>query len=217
MTKKFEDLNYYQLLRVPYNASPFEIRQAYKNILAIYEESSLATYSLFTEVERKKILTKIEDAFLTLIDDNKRKYYDNGLVESGDVPRSVLTEREPKKAIPLIQINKAKSSNGISARIRQKVQDNHGEELAKIMLKRGRICGKDLKNLRESLGIELEDIFQATKISPTTLQAIEKDDLANLPPKVYLKSFLKSYAEALQLDANQVVAAYLKQISHQST
>ena len=77
MSKQFKDLDYYELLRIPYNASPFEIRQAYKNILSIYEENSLATYSLFTDGERKKILAKIENAFLTLIDGNKRKSYDN--------------------------------------------------------------------------------------------------------------------------------------------
>jgi DnaJ-class molecular chaperone len=219
MTKQFQDLDYYELLRIPYSASPFEIRQAYKNILSIYEENSLATYSLFTDVERKKILAKIENAFLTLIDGNKRKSYDNTLIESGDVPRSELAGREHKKAIPLIPINKMQSSTSISTIIRQKVQERQsrgGGELAKSMLKQDLICGRDLKNLRESLGIELEEIFQATKISPTTLQAIEKDDLANLPPKVYLKSFLKSYAEVLQLDAKQVVAGYLKHISHQS-
>jgi DnaJ-class molecular chaperone len=83
MIKKFKDLNYYELLSIPYNASSFEIRQAYKHILAIYEENSLATYSLFVEDERKVILSKIEDAFLTLIDDKKRKAYDNNLVSIG--------------------------------------------------------------------------------------------------------------------------------------
>jgi cytochrome c551/c552 len=40
------------------------VRQAYKNILAIYEESSLATYALFAEDERKAILGKIEKAMM---------------------------------------------------------------------------------------------------------------------------------------------------------
>lgn len=74
------------------------------------------------------------------------------------------------------------------------------------------ISGEHLKNLRESLGIELEEVFQATKISPTALQAIERDDITNLPPTIYLKSFLKAYAEILQLDAKQIVDGYLKNI-----
>jgi len=45
------------------------------------------------------------------------------------------------------------------------------------------------------------------------LAAIEKDDVVNLPPKIYLISFLKSYAEALQLDPKQVVEGYIKSIS----
>jgi cytoskeletal protein RodZ len=62
------------------------------------------------------------------------------------------------------------------------------------------------------MGIELEEVHWATKISPTALEAIEKDDIANLPPTIYLKSFLKSYAEILQLDTNRIVEGYLKNI-----
>jgi cytoskeletal protein RodZ len=38
--------------------------------------------------------------------------------------------------------------------------------------------------------------------------------MANLPPKIYLISFLKSYAEALQLDPKQVVEGYIRNISY---
>jgi DnaJ-class molecular chaperone len=213
MIKSFKDLNYYELLRIPYNASSFEIRQAYKDILAIYEENSLATYSLFVEDERKLILSKIEDAFLTLIDDKKRRAYDNNLVSIGEAPDNILTDREQKKAIPIFQTSEARASSNSLSRIKKKIQEKEAADLATTMLKRDQITGKDLKNLRESLGIELEEIFQATKISPTTLVAIEKDDVANLPPKIYLMSFLKSYAEALQLDPKQVVESYIRSIS----
>ena len=213
MIKKFKDLNYYELLRIAYNASSFEIRQAYKHILAIYEENSLATYSLFTEDERKLILSKIENAFLTLMDGEKRKDYDNNLVRRGEAPDNILTDREKKKAIPIFQTSKVRENNNSLARIKKKIQENKAGDLATTMLKRDHISGKDLRNLRESLGIELEEIFQATKISPTALAAIEKDDVVNLPPKIYLISFLKSYAEALQLDPKQVVDGYIKNIS----
>jgi len=214
MIKKFKDLNYYELLSIPYNASSFEIRQAYKHILAIYEENSLATYSLFVEDERKVILSKIEDAFLTLIDDKKRKAYDNNLVSIGEVSDNIFTDKEQKKAIPIFQKSEARTSNNSLARIKKKIQEKEAADLATTMLKSDQITGKDLRNLRESLGIELEEIFQATKISPTALAAIEKDDMANLPPKIYLISFLKSYAEALQLDPKQVVDGYIRNISH---
>ena len=213
MIKKFKDLNYYELLRIAYNASSFEIRQAYKHILAIYEENSLATYSLFTEDERKLILSKIENAFLTLMDGEKRKDYDNNLVRRGEAPDNILTDREKKKAIPIFHTNKARANNNNLARIKKKIQEKKVGDLATTMLKRDHISGKDLRNLRESLGIELEEIFQVTKISPTALAAIEKDDVGNLPPKIYLISFLKSYAEALQLDPKQVVDGYIKNIS----
>ena len=214
MIKKFKDLNYYELLSIPYNASSFEIRQAYKHILAIYEENSLATYSLFVEDERKVILSKIEDAFLTLIDDKKIKAYDNNLVNIGEVSDNIFTDKEQKKAIPIFQKSEARTSNNSLARIKKKIQEKEVADLATTMLKSDQITGKDLKNLRESLGIELEEIFQATKISPTALAAIEKDDMANLPPKIYLISFLKSYAEALQLDPKQVVEGYIRNISY---
>lgn len=214
MIKKFKDLNYYELLSIPYNASSFEIRQAYKHILAIYEENSLATYSLFVEDERKVILSKIEDAFLTLIDDKKRKAYDNNLVSIGEVSDNIFTDKEQKKAIPIFQKSEARTSNNSLARIKKKIQEKEAADLATNMLKSDQITGKDLRNLRESLGIELEEIFQATKISPTALAAIEKDDMANLPPKIYLISFLKSYAEALQLDPKQVVEGYIRNISY---
>jgi cytoskeletal protein RodZ len=74
------------------------------------------------------------------------------------------------------------------------------------------ISGEDLKNLRESQGLELQDIHRITKISPTVLETIERDDIANLPPRIYLKSFLKAYAEILQVDTNRIVQGYLKNI-----
>ena len=210
MIKKFNDLNYYELLKIQYNASSFEVRQAYKNILAIYEENSLATYALFAEDERKAILGKIEKAFSTLIDDEKRNAYDKSLVDVGEIPKNLLTAKERQKAIPLIQVNTAMTKDNNLARIRKKIKEQGTGKLASVMLNRDFISGQDLKNLRESLGIELEEVFEATKISPTALDAIERDDLTNLPPKVYLKSFLKSYAEVLQLDAKQLVEGYVK-------
>ena len=74
--KNFEELDYYEILNIPVDASPFEISRAYKNALEVYGESSLLTYSLFSEVERINILSRIRQAHDTLIDRAKRKEYD---------------------------------------------------------------------------------------------------------------------------------------------
>ena len=70
--KTFEDENYYQILQVPANASAIDIRRAYRDTLAIYEEESIATYSLFSVEQRKILLQAIEKAYDTLISEDKR-------------------------------------------------------------------------------------------------------------------------------------------------
>ena len=74
--KNFEELHYYEILDIPVNASPFEIRRAYKNALEVYSENSLLTYSLLSKEERINILSRIKEAHDTLIDRTKRAEYD---------------------------------------------------------------------------------------------------------------------------------------------
>ncbi len=75
------------------------------------------------------------------------------------------------------------------------------------------ISGSDLKKLRKTVGIELSEIDVVTKISVIVLRSIEENQLENLPADIYLKNFLKSYAEILQIDSQRIVDGYLKNIS----
>ena len=77
--RNFEELNFYEILEISIDASPFKIKRAYKNALEVYGKESLLTYSLFSEEERIDILRGIEDAYNTLIDRNKRTAYDASL------------------------------------------------------------------------------------------------------------------------------------------
>jgi cytoskeletal protein RodZ len=70
-----------------------------------------------------------------------------------------------------------------------------------------------LKKLRKTVGIELSEIDVVTKISVIVLRSIEENQLENLPADIYLKNFLKSYAEILQIDSQRIVDGYLKNIS----
>lgn len=200
--RQYKELNHYELLQVTYDASSFTIRQAYKEMVELYRKDSLATYSLFSDDERNDILARIENAFLTLIDRDKRYEYDRMLVERGELPDDAFSVKK-SKAISILRASKLRAQ-------KEKIDDPEAREMLRRTANAERISGGDLRRLREKLGIERNDVFQATKISPTVLDAIEQDDYDNLPPGLYLRSFLGSYAEVLQLDAQKIVTGYLK-------
>ncbi len=212
--KRFEELNYYELLGIPNNASFSEIRQAYKEAFSIYHEDSLITYSFFTDVERDGILRKIEKAFLTLIDAKKRAGYDRMMVNAGVADASTLTKRDEKKIIPLFHRNKKNSENAYSKIIRKKIAEKDIKEISNEILSKELISGDDLKNLRKFIGVELEEIFEVVRISVPILKSIEENEFESLPPTIYLKNFLRSYADILQLDSGKVVDGYIKNMTN---
>lgn len=66
--------------------------------------------------------------------------------------------------------------------------------------------GNYLREERQKQGKTLEHIVQQTRISRTTLQAIEDDQYEQLPPASYLRGFLKLYAHELDLNVEDLLA-----------
>lgn len=211
--KKYEELNHYETLEVPIGASFFEISQAYKEALSIYNEDSLITYSFFDDDERNRILKKIEKAFLTLIDQKKRDKYDRMLVRSGQADESILTKKERNKPISLFQANHQKNKNLHLKKIRKKVTAKNIKKLSNEIFTRDVISGHDLRNLREAVGIELRDVFEVTRINIPILKSIEENEFEKLPPIIYLKNFLKSYSDIFQLDSTTIIDGYIKNMT----
>ena len=210
--KRFEELNHYEILEIPVDASSFEIREAYRDALSIYNEDSLVTYSLFTDEERGRILKKVEKAFGTLIDEKSRVDYDRNLVKSGEADTSILNKRSQRKPIPLFRTRNLIDKDTLLKKIRKRIEDKEVKEISNQILSKEVISGNDLKKLRESIGIELEEIFEVARIGVSVLKSIEENQTEGLPSSVYLKNFLKVYAELLQVDSKKVVDGYLKNI-----
>jgi len=211
--KSLDGLNYYEILKIPVNASFIEIKRAYRAVLSIYDEDSFATYSLFSNGERDNILKAIEKAFLTLIDEDKRADYDRMLVDSGYLDMSVI-RKEQKKPTPLFRTNDVTNVDNLAERVRKKSKEKEVEKLANEILSKDLISGSDLIELRKAVGVELSEIDVVTKISVSVLKSIEENQFESLPADIYLKNFLKSYAEVLQIDSQKIVDGYLKNISH---
>lgn len=68
--------------------------------------------------------------------------------------------------------------------------------------------GVFLKRSREERNIELDEVTEATRIRRHNLEAIENDEWSKLPPQVFIKGFLKSYAAFLGLDRETVLHHY---------
>ena len=211
--KKYEELNHYEALEIPPGASPFEVSQAYKDALSIYNEDSLITYSFFDDSERDLILKKIEKAFLTLIDPIKRAKYDRKLVRTGEADESILIKKERKKPISLFQAKYPRNKSFHLKKIRQKVAAQDMNKLSNEILTSDMISGTDLKNLRKSVGIDLQEVFEVTRVNIPTLKSIEENEFEKLPPIIYLKNFLKSYSDILQLDSTTVIDGYIKNMT----
>ncbi len=68
--------------------------------------------------------------------------------------------------------------------------------------------GDYLRRERELRGITLDELAQTTKISPVTLEALEKGHIETLPPIPFVKGFLRAYADYVGLDPNGVVLRF---------
>ncbi len=70
--------------------------------------------------------------------------------------------------------------------------------------------GECLKKVREKNGLSLEQVTSRTRIPASHLHALESEDFANLPAKVFVKGFVRSYAKVLGLDEEETLQRFLE-------
>ena len=68
--------------------------------------------------------------------------------------------------------------------------------------------GQILRAARQERGLSLDDAERGTRIRREFLEALEADDYERLPPPVYTRGFIRSYARWLGLDPDQVVSLF---------
>jgi len=133
----------------------------------------------------------VEEDYQVLIDENLRKNYDQvhlsaSLTSSAsDTLQEVLESPAGGKSyLPFSEIS--------------------------VDIEEGPYRGKMLAQVREKMGIEIRAISAETRVSLKMLEWIEAEDFERLPAQVYLKGFLKGYAECLGLDPKRVIEDYLQ-------
>lgn len=184
-----EEQTYYEILEVSPTATAKEIQKAYEHAKETFHTDSLAVYSLFSEQEIQEIQVAIEEAYRVLMDEALRKGYDQSHYQ---VLGQQKLDKPPEILVPLREKKPPPAFADVPAHV--------GEAIYR---------GKTLKQIRERMSIDLEAIAQETRINLKTLELIEGEDLEKLPALVYLKGFLKGYAQSLGLDPHKVVEEYV--------
>lgn len=64
--------------------------------------------------------------------------------------------------------------------------------------------GPVLREAREKLGLSLKEAERSTRIRASYLEGLEQENPAELPGKSYVQAFLRSYAEFLDLDVDEM-------------
>jgi DnaJ-class molecular chaperone len=188
--KAIKDQTHYEILEVSPTATIKEIQRAYEHAQETFHIESLAVYSLFSEEEVKEIQESIEEAYRVLMDEASRTSYNQSQFQTigeqlpGNFPEAQVFSRGKKTSLSFIDLS--------------------------LSAEEGVFRGKTLRQVRERMGIELQTISKETKIKIKILEWIEEEAHEKLPVLVYLKGFLKNYAQSLGLDPQKVVEGYLQ-------
>jgi len=188
--KDIKDQTYYEILEISVTATSKDIQRAYEHAKETFHADSMAVYSLFSEKEVKEIEEAVDEAYRVLMDEESRKDYDQ-------THSRTTRERPPEKPLE-VQVTPRE----------KRVPLSFTDLSLHAELEHYR--GKELKQLREGMGLELQAVSNETKISLKILESLEEESFQKLPALVYLKGFLKSYAQFLGLDPQKVVEGYLQ-------
>ena len=196
------DQNFYETLEVPQDATLQSIERAYRIARATYQPTSAATYSVFSEEENTEILRRVEEAYAVLSEARLRREYDARLrrEQLGDRPRPPREPAPPPApSPPAARAPSAPPFAQVEFDLHEPVEPEDGV-----------YDGPVLRRIRMSRGVELEEISVLTKVNELYLQFIEANRYDDLPAPVYLKGFLRVFAQCLKLDPRQVTESYMQ-------
>ena len=74
--------------------------------------------------------------------------------------------------------------------------------------------GDALRRRREQRGISLKELAHRTKISASLLAGMERGDCSRWPGGIYSRAWVREYASAIGLDAEQIAARFSNCFAH---
>lgn len=173
---------HHDMLEVERGATDEEVRRAYKRAKELYSTDALCCYGLFDDTGLTSLRARLDEAYDVLLDPARRRPYELSVFPA-DVEPAPSREGTPTLALAP----------------------------APPITPETEFRGPLIRAVRESLGLEVRDVCQRSKIGQGYVRAIEEDDYGSLPALVYVRGFVYEIAKILRLDPEQVSRTYTKQ------
>jgi len=77
--------------------------------------------------------------------------------------------------------------------------------------------GLHFRQAREAMGLSLQEVQQRTKIHAEYLRALEDERFDQLPSPIYVRAFIRTYANSLGLDAQMMLSMYEQGVNGEIT
>jgi len=183
-----ESETYYQLLEIEPTASEEEIRRAHRRVRQMYGRDSVAVAGIYSRDDLDALQRWFDEAYVTLMDAQRRKAYDERLFPDG-VPTPAGNARRQNR----------RAGTEPVARVPSPPLPADAD-----------FSGTLLRDVRASLGIDLREVSERTKIGVGYLVAIEEEQFDRLPAPVYVRGFLVEYVKVLGLDVTRVLETYFQ-------
>ena len=210
MIKKIEEMDFYDLLSLRIDASPKDVENAYLLAVTTYHQEGLASYGVLGDDDRGLMLDRVEEAFETLSDPEKKKAYD-----------AIVLPRHPefrqrayfRRSTRRLEIEDASEDKRLWDKIRAVVKpswihgnghgqsDNGGGRLREWLPEDFYYYGEYLKMVRQKRGLTREQIAERCGVSPARIESLEEENSLSRPHGKELLENLKLYAKGLGLDS----------------
>ena len=211
-----DELDHYELLEISRTATSREIDRAYRMAQQTYADGSLALYSVFESLDARAIRDRLDEAYRVLADPELRTQYDE--IMKIETPTTIdLDSDTPIEDVLRRNAEQPEGAGGVAGRTHDSVQpgsfDDVVEEFDAIEDDgSGEFDGVRLRRNRLFRGYEIDDISSVTKVNGTHLRNIEDENFGELPADVYVRGFVKAYAQTIGLDPKVVVPSYMARL-----
>lgn len=184
---RWDNLDPWEVLGIPPDASADEIRAAYEGLERALAPGSLAVYSIVDPDEQPRLLRQLRVAY-------QRALRAAGAAEPQ--PRLEPPAAAPPTPPPSAPLAPAQPRPSGPPPIVAAL--NGGAE----------VTGEQMRAVREGWGLSVETLAKRTRIRPQYIAAIEAEDFAALPTRVFARGFLMTLARELSIDPDHAWSCF---------